>query len=112
MSTLGPYASSMPTGIYATSPPTMQYGSRYDFTIANQSKGKGREADFEAAFAQVAASLSPMEPRTSRIEDVDDSVAGVEDALNNVSLASEEEEYGKDFKRYDVLIFLLINIEY
>ena len=107
MSSLGSYASSMPMGIYSMSPPTMQYGSNPNFSIVNQSKGKGREADFEAAFAQVAASLSPIEAQTSRVEEVDNSIADIEDTLKNVSLKSEEEEDGTDFRRYDIVISLI-----
>ena len=84
----------------------MQYGSNPNFSIVNQSKGKGREADFEAAFAQVAASLSPIEAQTSRVEEVDDGVANIEDTLKNVSFKSEVEEDETDFRRYDILISL------
>jgi hypothetical protein len=111
MSSLGSYASPMPIGIYSMSPPTMQYGSNPNFSIVNQGKGKGREADFEAAFAQVAASLGPIEAQTSRVEEVDDSIADIEDTLKNVSLKSEEAEYGTDYKMYDILISL-ININF
>ena len=88
-------------------PPTMQYGGNSNFSIVNQGKGKGREADFEAAFAQVAASLSPIEAQTSRVEEVDDSMADIEDALKNVSIKSEEEEDETDYRRYDILIPLV-----
>lgn len=106
---LGSYASPMPMGMYTMSPPAMQYGS--NFSIVNQGKGKGREADFEAAFAQVAASLGPIETQTSRVEEVDAGVTDIEDALKNVSLNSEEEEDGTDFKRYDIFISL-INVNF
>jgi len=103
MSSLGPYASPVSMAMYAPSTPTMQYGS--NSSIVNQGKGKGKEADFEAAFAQVAASLGPIETQTSRVEEVDDSVANIEGALEGVSLNSEEEDYGRDFGKYDILIF-------
>ena len=95
----------MPMGMYAMSPPTMQYGS--NFSIVNQGKGKGREADFEAAFAQAAASFGPIETQTSRVEEFNDSVTDIEDALKNVSFNSEEEEDGTDFREYDTLISLI-----
>lgn len=100
----------MPMGMYSVNPP-MQYGSNPKFSIVSQGKGKDREADFEAAFAQVAASLSPIEAQTSRVEEVDDSITHIEDTLKNVSLKSEEEEDGTDFRKYDILISL-ININF
>ena len=95
------------------SPPTIQYGSNPNFGIVNQGKGKGREADFEAAFAQVAASLSPIEARTSRVEEIDDSIADIEETLKNVSFKSEVEEDETDFSRYVILISIsLISINF
>lgn len=88
------------------SPPTMQYGSNPNFSIVNQGKGKGKEADFEAAFAQVAASLSPIEAQTSRVEEVDDSITDIEEALKNVSFKSEVEGDETDFSGYDIFISL------
>jgi hypothetical protein len=107
MSSLGSYASPIPMGIYSMSPPTMQYGSNSNFNIVNQGKGKGREADFEAAFAQVAASLSPIETQTSRVEEIDDSITDIEETLKNVSFKSDVEEDETDFSRYDILISLI-----
>ena len=89
------------------SPPTTQYGSNPNFSIVNQSKGKGREADFEAAFAQVAASLSLIEAQTSRVEEVDDSITDIEGTLKNVSFKSDVEEDETDFSRYDILTSLI-----
>ncbi|KAL0956345.1 hypothetical protein HGRIS_002495 [Hohenbuehelia grisea] len=60
--------------------------------VLDQGKGKAREADFEAAFAQAAASLSATE--TARIVEVDD----VEESLKNASL-DDKEELGTDFKK-------------
>ena len=88
------------------SPPTIQYGSNPNFNIVNQGKGKGREADFEAAFAQVAASLSPI-AQTSQVEEVDDSIANIEETLKNVSFKPEVEEDETSFCRYDILISLI-----
>lgn len=62
---------------------------------ASQGKGKAREADFEAAFAQFAA-----ETQTSRIEEVSDEVSAMEEALKNVSLKEGDEAEGPlDFQR-------------
>jgi hypothetical protein len=111
MSSLGSYAGPMPMGIYSMTPPTLQHGTNPNFSIVNQGKGKGREADFEAAFAQVAASLSPIEVQTSRVEEVDDGIADIADTLKNVSFKSEVEEDETDFSRYDIFISL-INIKF
>ena len=99
MSSLGSYANPMPMGMYSMNPPAMQYGSNPNFSIVNQGKGKGREADFEAAFAQVAASLNPIEAQTSRVEEVDDSIADIEETLKNVSFKSDVEEDETDLDR-------------
>lgn len=97
------YGNSMPMGMgmYGLNGPTMQYGMNPNITIADQGKGKAREADFEAAFAQIAESLGPKEAQTSRIEEVDDTVAALEEALKNATLKAEEDgEYGTDFQKY------------
>jgi peroxin-5 len=73
-----------------------------DYTnLSNQTQGKGkaREVDFEAAFAQLAASMAPVEMQTSRIEEVDD-VSTIEEALKNASLKEGEEEGPLDFQKY------------
>lgn len=88
----------------------MQYGGNPNFNIVNQGKGKSKEADFEAAFAQVAASLSPIEAQTSRVEEVDDGIPDIENTLKNVSFKPEVEEDETDFSRYVILISLIINI--
>jgi hypothetical protein len=108
-SSLGSYPSPIPMGIYSMSP-TMQYGGNPNFNIVNQGKGKSKEADFEAAFAQVAASLSPIEAQTSRVEEVDDGIPDIENTLKNVSFKPEVEEDETDFSRYVILISLIINI--
>ncbi|KAF8904432.1 peroxisome targeting signal receptor [Gymnopilus junonius] len=88
-----------PMGIMRMGPPTMQYGVSSNLTIVDQGKGKGREADFEAAFAQIAASLAPAESQTSRVEEVSDDVAQLGEALQAASLKTEEGESGLDFQR-------------
>lgn len=70
-------------------------------TVSDQGKGKAREADFEAAFAQIAESFGPKEAQTSRIEEVDDTVATLEEALKNATLKGDEGgEFGTDFQKY------------
>lgn len=79
--------------------PNMYYGANTNFNVVDQGKGKGksREADFEAAFAQAAASLQPAQQETSRIVEVEDGVTDIEETLKNTSL---DQEYGEnDFKK-------------
>lgn len=96
------YGSSMPMGMYGMNAPSMQYPMNSNFIVADQGKGKAREADFEAAFAQIVESLGTTESQTSRIEEVDDSVTEIQDALKNVSLKAGEVdgEQSSDFQKY------------
>lgn len=92
MSPMGMYGSSMP--MYG-----MFHGTNPNLTITDQGKGKGksREADFEAAFAQVAASL---QEQTSRIEEVKDDVDGINQAMEKAKLDEEKvSETESDFKK-------------
>jgi len=89
----------MPMGMYGVNP-TVQYGVHASFNQQlDQGKGKGKQVDFEAAFAQIAESFGPAETQTSRIEEVDDSIANIEEALKNASLKAETEESGMDFQK-------------
>ncbi|KAJ7581007.1 hypothetical protein C8J56DRAFT_793879 [Mycena floridula] len=74
------YSRGMGMGMGMGMPPTMYPG------LLDQGKGKGksREADFEAAFAQVAASLE-----TPRIVEVQDGVSELEEALKNTDLDAD-----------------------
>lgn len=69
-------------------------------SVAN-GKGKGREIDFEAAFAQVAESLESQRP-SARIEELDDT-ADLAAAMARTDLDAhdpikEEDLMGTDFK--------------
>ncbi|KAH7916547.1 hypothetical protein BJ138DRAFT_1139305 [Hygrophoropsis aurantiaca] len=67
-------------------------------TAYDQGKGKGREADFESAFAQVAASMQPLQAESSaRIVEVDDSTTSISETLQNVTLDDEGSAQGTDF---------------
>lgn len=95
MSSMGMYGNSMP--MYGMSN-GMFYGMNTNLSTADQGKGKSREADFEAAFAQVAASL---QEQTSRIEEVKDDVEGINEAMEKTRLDDEEvSEMEMDFKKY------------
>ncbi|KAF8973077.1 hypothetical protein BDZ97DRAFT_1900894 [Flammula alnicola] len=97
------YGGSMPMGMYGMgmNAPSMQYGTAANFTAVDQGKGKAREADFEAAFAQIVESLGPAEAQSSRIEEVDDDITTIEEALKNASLKAGEEdgEHSLDFQK-------------
>ncbi|KAJ7045695.1 hypothetical protein C8F04DRAFT_1065827 [Mycena alexandri] len=73
----------------------------YGPTMTNQfqakpmnGKGKSREADFEAAFAQIAAAQAQVE--TARIEEVQDGATGLEEALEQTKI---EDASAPEFKR-------------
>lgn len=68
----------------------------------DQGKGKGKlkEADFEAAFAQVSASFGPQSATTSRIEEVKDDVSNVEELMKNTTLDEAKTENQTDFKQF------------
>ncbi|KAG2153738.1 uncharacterized protein EDB93DRAFT_1134514 [Suillus bovinus] len=64
---------------------------------ASKGKGKAREADYEAAFLQYAASLQNQES-TSRIVELDDNTASLEQAMENVKLEDSKPKTNGDFK--------------
>lgn len=69
-------------------------------TTADKGKGKSREIDFEAAFAEVAQNMGPSEAETARIVELDDT-ANLEDAFKGVTLddiADSQAPMGSDFK--------------
>jgi peroxin-5 len=74
-------------GMYGTNTNSSMYQGNYGI-LSNQDKGKGKlkEADFEAAFAQAAASLAPAQAETSRIVEVDDGVVKKSKTLQNTTL--------------------------
>lgn len=96
MSAGGVYGNSMPTGMYGMNMNSnnMVQGN-YDVIDQGKGKGKFKEADFEAAFAQAAASFSPAQVETSRFVEVDDSVTNVEEALKNATLNDHKEGMGQ-----------------
>ncbi|KAJ6625896.1 peroxisome targeting signal receptor [Mycena sp. CBHHK59/15] len=96
------YGSSMPMGMYSSSMPMGMYGMNMGSSVFQQApmqmsgKGKTREADFEAAFAQIASSHPQAQSETSRIEEVEDGATGLEEALGKTKL---EEDSTTEFKR-------------
>ncbi|KAJ3809162.1 hypothetical protein F5876DRAFT_44473 [Lentinula aff. lateritia] len=77
-------------------PPLMQ---NYTPPIVDfvEGKGKSREADFDAAFAQAAAFLPSQEAGTSGIVEVNDGVTDIEEALKSTTLQDHTIE--PDFRR-------------
>ncbi|KAG2037423.1 hypothetical protein BDR03DRAFT_919923 [Suillus americanus] len=65
---------------------------------ANKGKGKAREADYEAAFAQYAAPLQNQQESTSRIVELDDNAATLEQAMENVKLGDSGLKTNENFK--------------
>jgi len=65
--------------------------------VANQetNKGKSKEVDFEAAFAQVAASL---QQQASAFEEVIDDVEGLTEVMEKTHLEQDEAGTDADFK--------------
>lgn len=89
MPSSGMYGNPMQMGMYGmvTSPNMLQSNQ----SAFDQGKGKGKlkEADFEAAFAQVSASFGPTQAETtSRIEEVSD-VTNVEELMKNTTLGDD-----------------------
>ncbi|KAJ4483185.1 hypothetical protein J3R30DRAFT_1742688 [Lentinula aciculospora] len=95
---VGMYGDYMPrNNLFAMGgPPLMQ---THTPLIADLGKGKGksREADFEAAFAQIAASFPSQETTASRIVEVDDGVTDIGDGLKSTTLQDHTTE--PDFRR-------------
>jgi peroxin-5 len=83
----------MPMSMYRMNPALNMYQGNYVNNAVSEVKGKGkeREVDFEAAFAQAAASLSPDQTDTS----IEDSVADISNVLDNTSLGNETENNGE-----------------
>jgi len=76
--------------------------------VANQerNKGKSKEVDFEAAFAQVAASL---QQQASAIEEVTDDVEGLTEVMEKTHLEQDEVGTDADFKKYTPFLADFLN---
>jgi peroxin-5 len=76
-------------GMYGRNMNPSMYGS-YGIS-PDQSKGKGKlkEADFEAAFAQAETSFAPVQRETGKIVEVDDSIADVGEASQNLTVGGD-----------------------
>ncbi|KAJ2930263.1 hypothetical protein H1R20_g6840, partial [Candolleomyces eurysporus] len=85
MPSMSMYNSPMASGMYGMG---MQYGYNPGMQMLDKGKGKSREADFEAAFAQIAASF----PQESSGKEQEDGVEKLEESLKNASLDGEVSE--------------------
>jgi len=76
--------------------------------VANQetNKGKSKEVDFEAAFAQVAASL---QQQASAFEEVIDDVEGLTEVMEKTHLEQDEAGTDADFKKYTPFLADFLN---
>jgi peroxin-5 len=89
--------STMPLGMYGmNSGFNTLYQGGMPQTVSG--KGKGKEIDFEAAFAQVSESLTSSQNTTSGITEVKDDIADIEDALKATTLSDGVE--GTEFRKF------------
>jgi peroxin-5 len=70
----------------------------HQFPAQINGKGKSREADFEAAFAQIVADHPQTQGQTARIEEVQDGVTGLEETLEKTQL-EDKDDSTTEFKR-------------
>lgn len=88
-------------GMYAphfTAPPNL-------LQSLDKGKGKSRDIDFDAAFAQIAASMTSSQAESARIEEVDDSVTELSETLQNANIKDGEQlssGNAPEFKEYVV----------
>lgn len=95
----------------------MMYGSSFNaygnpLQALDKGKGKGKEIDFEAAFAEATASLTSNQAGGARIVEVGDDVSNVTESLQSASLdqrqdEAEEPSMGSDFQTLVYATFVL-----
>ena len=94
----GLFGTPMPMGMYGMNMNSNMYQGNYSI-LPEQGKRKGKlkEADFEAAFAQAAASFSPVPADESpAIMEVDDNVTDVEQTSKSTTLEGDTKVEGRD----------------
>lgn len=67
--------------------------------MPDNGKGKSREIDFEAAFAQLEQSFGPSTQETARIEELDDT-ADLAASMAETTLKDSDGVVGSDFQTY------------
>ncbi|KAJ2917783.1 hypothetical protein MD484_g2622, partial [Candolleomyces efflorescens] len=85
MPSINMYNTGMASGMYGMG---MQYGYNPGAQMLDKGKGKSREADFEAAFAQIAASF----PQESSAKEQDDGLEKLDESLKAASIDGEISE--------------------
>ncbi|KAJ7496031.1 hypothetical protein B0H11DRAFT_2155850 [Mycena galericulata] len=91
MSSLGQYGGPMALGMYGP-------GMAHAFPTQMNGKGKSREADFEAAFAQIVAAHPQAQAETARIVEVESGATGLEEVLDKTTL-EDRNGTNSEFKR-------------
>jgi peroxin-5 len=97
----------MPNNMYGMRVPlVMSSGMNFSpgpaLTVSDKGKGKSREIDFDAAFAQFDQhQLGPTPQESAKIEELDDT-ADLSAAMRGASLQDQTEA---DFKRYVTLVY-------
>ncbi|KAF8635230.1 hypothetical protein AX17_004005 [Amanita inopinata Kibby_2008] len=98
-------------GLYGSRPPMSMFdmGSQgvymnASYNVMDQGKGKGksREIDFDAAFEQIAATLTSSQADASRIVEVQDEVKEVEEALRSTSLDKDFNQMWQELQNSDL----------
>lgn len=97
MTSVGINGQLVPMGMYGMNPPPSLYQGNYLNNTIFEGKGKQREVDFEAAFAQAAASLSPAQTDASTEDDVADITNALD--ITSLHLPDSESEDGVEFRQ-------------
>ena len=87
MGQMGGYGMSRPFGMYGMNS-TMQYGVNPGIVV--DAKGKGRQVEFDAAFAQYE------ETQSAKIEEVNE----LAESLETTTISETQEEKASDFQEY------------
>jgi peroxin-5 len=77
--------------MYGMNMNSMYRGNYGLFSEQGKGKGKLKEADFDAAFAQAAASFAPANAETPRIVEVDDNVTDVKHTMEDTHAGDRSE---------------------
>lgn len=87
----------MTSGLYGGSIPYGMLGSSVNASLdplqgIDKGKGKSKEIDFDAAFAQAAASVISTQTENARIVEVDESISNLADSLQDTRLEGEPDK--------------------
>ncbi|KAI0949284.1 hypothetical protein AcW1_008944 [Taiwanofungus camphoratus] len=87
----------MTSGLYGGSIPYGMLGSSVNASLdplqgIDKGKGKSKEIDFDAAFAQAAASVISTQTENARIVEVDENISNLADSLQDTRLEGEPDK--------------------